>query len=63
MQNISEYAGNTIEKTLVANKCDLTDTRVVDKSQGASLAKEAGVTFFEASAKSGKRTKTLCRAR
>ena len=50
---ISQYAGDSIEKTLVGNKCDLIDTKAVKTEQGAGLAKDVGVTFFEASAKSG----------
>ena len=53
MESISQYAGDSIEKTLVGNKCDLIDTKAVKTEQGAGLAKDVGVTFFEASAKSG----------
>jgi len=38
---------------LVGNKCDLTDQRLVETSQGETVAKELGVPFLEASAKNG----------
>ena len=42
-----------IECVLIGNKADLTDKKMVDAEQGAALAKEFGMAFFEASARSG----------
>jgi hypothetical protein len=38
---------------LVGNKADMTAERAVDPEQGAALAKEFGMQFFETSAKTG----------
>ena len=42
-----------IEKLLVGNKCDMTDEKMIEAAQGADLAKEFGMHFFETSAKTG----------
>ena len=42
-----------IEKVLVGNKCDMTDEKMIEAEQGADLAKEFGMQFFETSAKTG----------
>eukprot|EP01087_Luapelamoeba_hula_P011012 TRINITY_DN2958_c0_g1_i1.p1 TRINITY_DN2958_c0_g1~~TRINITY_DN2958_c0_g1_i1.p1 ORF type:complete len:747 (+),score=147.85 TRINITY_DN2958_c0_g1_i1:89-2329(+) len=44
---------STVPIVLVGNKMDLTDQREVTTEQGADLAKEWGVPFFETSAKTG----------
>jgi len=42
------------EKFIVGNKCDLTDTRAISKSEGQELAESLGVaSFYETSAKTG----------
>ena len=38
---------------LVGNKCDMTDEKMIEAEQGADLAKEFGMQFFETSAKTG----------
>ena len=38
---------------IVGNKADLTDKRQVTTEEGENLAKEAGLLFFESSAKDG----------
>lgn len=42
-----------IVKILVGNKADLTNHRTIDSSEGAKVAKEYGILFFETSAKTG----------
>jgi Ras-related protein Rab-8A len=42
-----------IEKVLVGNKCDMTDEKMIEAEQGAALANEFGMQFFETSAKTG----------
>ena len=43
----------SIESVLIGNKCDMTDVREVEPEQGAALAAEFGMQFFETSAKTG----------
>ena len=40
-----------VNKILVGNKCDMLDEKVVSTEEGAKLAKEFGVDFYECSAK------------
>lgn len=40
-----------IEMILIGNKCDLSDSRVISKERGESLADEYGIKFMETSAK------------
>ena len=47
------HASSNVEKILIGNKADLTDKKVIDYEQGAALAKEFGMQFFETSARSG----------
>ena len=42
-----------VEKMLLGNKCDLSDSRVVSKERGQLLADEYGIKFMEISAKTG----------
>ena len=42
-----------IQKVLVGNKCDIKDEKMVEAEQGAALAAEFGMEFWETSAKSG----------
>jgi Ras-related protein Rab-8A len=42
-----------IEKVLVGNKSDMTDEKMIEAEQGAALAAEFGMNFYETSAKSG----------
>jgi len=52
MKNIQTHAQENVKTILVGNKCDMTSDKVVETAQGTALAKEYGVKFFEASAKS-----------
>lgn len=51
IKNIENHAADNVEKLLVGNKCDMVGEKVVEKSQGLSLAEEYGIPFFETSAK------------
>ncbi|CAG9310356.1 unnamed protein product [Blepharisma stoltei] len=51
MQQIKTHSSENVVKILVGNKCDKPDKKV-STEQGEALAKELGVKFFEASAKS-----------
>lgn len=51
MHNIDENAKDTIVKTLIGNKCDLKDKRVISRDLGEEMAKEYGISFHETSAK------------
>jgi Ras-related protein Rab-8A len=42
-----------IEKVLVGNKSDMTDEKMIEAEQGAALAAEFGMSFYETSAKTG----------
>ena len=42
-----------MEKVLIGNKADQTDKKVIPTEQGAALAQEFGMAFFETSAKTG----------
>ncbi len=47
-----------IEKVLVGNKCDMTEEKMIDGEQGAALAAEFGMQFYETSAKTGLNVQT-----
>ena len=47
------HASPQVEKLLIGNKCDLLDKKVIETEQGAALAKEFGMAFFETSARTG----------
>lgn len=53
VRQIEVHANSNVEKILIGNKCDLTDKKVIDTEQGEALAKEYGMSFFEASARTG----------
>ena len=44
---------DAIQKVLLGNKCDLAEEKVIHPEQGAALAKEFNMAFFETSAKTG----------
>lgn len=50
---IDQHADVHVNKILIGNKCDMADQRVVSHDEGAALAKEYGIQFFETSAKNG----------
>ncbi|XP_039610389.1 ras-related protein Rab-10-like [Polypterus senegalus] len=51
MKDVNANAGENVDRVILANKCDLEETRVVSKERGEKLAWECGVHFFETSAK------------
>jgi len=51
MQEIEKYAGDSCNRLLVGNKCDLHSKRVVEREEGQALAEELGVQFLETSAR------------
>ena len=46
-----QNAAADVEKMILGNKCDLSDSRVVSKERGQLLADEHGIKFMETSAK------------
>ena len=42
-----------VESVLIGNKVDITDRKVIDTEDGAALAKEFGMGFYETSARTG----------
>lgn len=50
LEKIDQNASPNVIKVLIANKCDLVDTRVVSYDQGKQLADENKMKFFEVSA-------------
>lgn len=53
LHEITRYAGDHVEKVLVANKCDQTTRKEVNYTTGKQLADDLGINFTETSAKSG----------
>ena len=53
LESVKEHASEGVQLILVGNKADDENSRVVSKERGESLAKECGMPFLEASAKSG----------
>jgi len=51
MRNIKQHANEQVVKVLLGNKCDMPDKKMVTYEQGADLAKEYQIKFFETSAK------------
>merc|ERR1711990_783623 len=51
MRNIEQHANEQVVKILLGNKCDMPDKKMVTYEQGADLAKEFSIQFFETSAK------------
>lgn len=52
MHQIDQFADKVCDKVLVGNKCDLEGDRAVSTEQGQAMAKNYGINFYEASAKS-----------
>ncbi|CAM9135712.1 unnamed protein product [Ascophyllum nodosum] len=48
---IQQHADVAVNKILIGNKCDMDEDREVSKEEGANLAAEYGIQFFETSAK------------
>ncbi|CAI8032811.1 Ras-related protein Rab-8A [Geodia barretti] len=53
IRNIEENASSDVDKMILGNKCDLSESRVISTERGKLLADEHGVKFMETSAKSG----------
>lgn len=51
ISQIQQHADVHVNKILVGNKCDMLDEKVVSTEEGAKLAKEFNMEFWEASAK------------
>merc|ERR1711959_277527 len=51
MRNVEQHANENVVKILLGNKCDMGRKRMVTWQQGADLAMEYGIEFFETSAK------------
>jgi len=54
LQEIDTFAGPSVMKLLVGNKCDLESQRTISSLKGEELAKSLGVPFIETSAKTTK---------
>lgn len=54
VQQIRDNADESVRLVLVGNKCDREDARAVSFDEGAALAQQFGVAFFETSAKQNK---------
>lgn len=52
LRYVDEHANNNVQRLLLANKCDAEDERRVWKDQGARLAAEKNIKFYETSAQS-----------
>jgi 50S ribosomal subunit-associated GTPase HflX len=52
MESIDTHADKSVNRILIGNKCDMPE-RAVSRSEAEALAKEYGVSYFEASAKKG----------
>ncbi|KAD2392879.1 hypothetical protein E3N88_39856 [Mikania micrantha] len=51
LSEIDRYASENVNKLLVGNKCDLTDSRAVSYDTAKEFADEIGIPFMETSAK------------
>jgi len=52
MRNIDQHANEAVVKVLLGNKMDMPEKKLVKYEEGAALAKEFDIQFFETSAKS-----------
>jgi len=50
---IDNYAKEGVQKILLGNKCDISNTRVVNHEDGKDFAEQLGMGFLETSAKDG----------
>lgn len=46
IRNIEKHASSSVDKVLIANKCDMKQDQVVERSRGQALADEYGMPFF-----------------
>jgi len=51
LSDVQAFADSKVNIVLIGNKCDLVDAKVIDADAGRALAREFGIEFFEASAK------------
>ena len=51
MTEVEKHAAANVNKVLIGNKLDLSDSRKVTKEEGAALAKHYGMKFIETSAR------------
>lgn len=53
MHNIQTWASHDVEKIVIGNKADMTESREVSVEEGTEMAQQHGVQLFETSAKVG----------
>lgn len=58
-QTVHQHANDDTKLVLVGNKCDEEELRDVSREEGEALAKELGILFFEASAKTNENVDDL----
>lgn len=49
--DVQSFAESNVNIVLIGNKCDLVDAKVIDTEQGRAVARDFGIEFYEASAK------------
>lgn len=49
--DVQSFAESNVNIVLIGNKCDLTDSKVIDTDAGRAVARDFGIEFYEASAK------------
>lgn len=49
--DVQSFAESNVNIVLIGNKCDLSDAKVIDTEAGRAVAKDFGIAFYEASAK------------
>lgn len=62
VKELQLQASDNIVIALAANKADLTSERQVDREEAAEYAREAGLLYFETSAKTGENVKEMFKA-
>ncbi len=59
IEDCKNQCAKTVYMTLVGNKSDLEEMRVVSKEEGQELAEKYGINFYETSAKTGENVEEL----
>lgn len=49
--DVQSFAESNVNIVLIGNKCDLVDAKVIDTEAGKAVARDFGIDFYEASAK------------
>lgn len=49
--DVQSFAESNVNIVLIGNKCDLVDAKVIDTEAGRAVARDFGIDFYEASAK------------